>query len=293
MPVNGAGVVNGGQLLTEREVASRLLQVKIEEYDGSYDCAICSESVKGTAALRCSQCSCNPFHLLCVAGSSFADTCPQCSGKTVERWRRSCDFVGASAAVRIDMTKDADSTADHHAAVARQEKRGRGRRLDSSAEAAVTSAAAAPADWPSNGIHICRDNERCIDVARLYGVDTKLLVLKNKRKWSGLNRVARLKPVIHTHTHARPSQPHCAPPPPPIIHTHTLALSGGNGKNCKSIIHTIPRGAGAEWADERRCVCCVCFPSEAGAAGGKGGGGGSQTPPRSRPLLRVLPAAAK
>jgi len=37
--------------------------VKIEEYDGSYECVICSQSVRGNAAvLHCSQCSSNPFH---------------------------------------------------------------------------------------------------------------------------------------------------------------------------------------------------------------------------------------
>ena len=35
---------------------------EVEPYDGSYACGFCSESVRGTAALKCSQCSSNPVH---------------------------------------------------------------------------------------------------------------------------------------------------------------------------------------------------------------------------------------
>jgi hypothetical protein len=45
--------------------------VKIEEYDGSYECLICAESVRGLQALKCSACSSNPFHAACVRGSGM------------------------------------------------------------------------------------------------------------------------------------------------------------------------------------------------------------------------------
>ena len=38
----------------------------VEEYDGSFDCLICSQSVRGTDALECSQCQSNPIHRACV-----------------------------------------------------------------------------------------------------------------------------------------------------------------------------------------------------------------------------------
>ena len=42
--------------------------VKIEEYDGSYACAICWESVRGDPdVLHCSQCRSNPIHRACGA----------------------------------------------------------------------------------------------------------------------------------------------------------------------------------------------------------------------------------
>jgi len=59
---------------------SKLVTVKWEEYDGTYDCVICSNSVRGQESLRCTQCSSNPIHHACVAGSQFVFTCPQCFG---------------------------------------------------------------------------------------------------------------------------------------------------------------------------------------------------------------------
>ena len=50
--------------------------VKVEEFDGSYDCLICSESVRGKNARRCSTCSCQPWHTACGPGLS---ACPQCA----------------------------------------------------------------------------------------------------------------------------------------------------------------------------------------------------------------------
>lgn len=78
-----------GRLVAEDEESdgsrrSKGLKVKIEQYDGSYDCLICGESVRGAPALQCSHCTSNPFHTACVQGSDFTHTCPSCSGKTVE-----------------------------------------------------------------------------------------------------------------------------------------------------------------------------------------------------------------
>ena len=42
----------------------RIKEEPVAEYDGSYECLICSESVRGTAALQCTQCQSNP---VCMA----------------------------------------------------------------------------------------------------------------------------------------------------------------------------------------------------------------------------------
>ena len=49
-----------------------------EDYEGSYSCMFCFRSVRGEPALRCSQCTCNPFHQACVANTEFQRKCPQC-----------------------------------------------------------------------------------------------------------------------------------------------------------------------------------------------------------------------
>jgi hypothetical protein len=59
------------------------IKVEYEPYDGAYDCLICYESVRGSEALHCSQCKCNPFHRSCAVGTDFADKCPQCSRKSI------------------------------------------------------------------------------------------------------------------------------------------------------------------------------------------------------------------
>ena len=76
------------------------VEVKIEEFDGTYACVICSDSVRGGDALRCAQCSSNPVHVSCVRGSHFAETCPQCSGKTMQPWT---GRVGALTTATIDL----------------------------------------------------------------------------------------------------------------------------------------------------------------------------------------------
>ena len=58
----GAGV-GGLEMGRLRGVEAWQSDVKIEQYDGSYECLLCSESVRGdTAVLQCWQCSSNPFH---------------------------------------------------------------------------------------------------------------------------------------------------------------------------------------------------------------------------------------
>ena len=38
----------------------RVKEEQVAEYDGSYECLICSESVRGTLSLKCTQCQSNP-----------------------------------------------------------------------------------------------------------------------------------------------------------------------------------------------------------------------------------------
>ena len=58
--------------------------IKIEAYDGSNQCVVCSESVRGNAAvLKCLQCSANPLHRACVEKTECMHKCPQCSGNIV------------------------------------------------------------------------------------------------------------------------------------------------------------------------------------------------------------------
>ena len=53
--------------------------IKVEEYDGSYECLVCSTSVRrAEKAFRCAQCSCNPWHEACAPAGGYA-ACPQCA----------------------------------------------------------------------------------------------------------------------------------------------------------------------------------------------------------------------
>ena len=66
---------------------------KVEPYDGSYSCLICTGSVRaggGQAggALHCTQCTVNPFHRAC-AGATWESKCPQCGlTGTLVPWAR-------------------------------------------------------------------------------------------------------------------------------------------------------------------------------------------------------------
>ena len=76
---------------------------EVEPYDGSYACGFCSESVRGTAALKCSQCSANPVHWACVAGTKYAGQCATCGGETMEAWRRGAGGGAAGPSEMIDL----------------------------------------------------------------------------------------------------------------------------------------------------------------------------------------------
>ena len=76
--------------MSEETMVDAGIEVKVEDYDGTYVCLFCGESVRGQPALKCSHCSSNPFHLACVAlaHSKYAEVCPTCDRKTVEAWGR-------------------------------------------------------------------------------------------------------------------------------------------------------------------------------------------------------------
>ena len=57
-----------------------------DDYDGSYMCLVCSESVRGTDALGCSKCQSNPFHRSCMTNELWLEQCPSCKQRTVTVW---------------------------------------------------------------------------------------------------------------------------------------------------------------------------------------------------------------
>ena len=65
--------------------ADGMASVKVEEHDGSYDCLLCAESVRGAEARHCSACTVQPWHVEC--GPELI-ACPQCArDNTVVPWR--------------------------------------------------------------------------------------------------------------------------------------------------------------------------------------------------------------
>jgi len=69
-------------------IQKKKVEVKIEEFDGSYDCLICSKSVRSKGlVLACSRCSSNPFHESCVKNTRFMKICPQCGCETIILWK--------------------------------------------------------------------------------------------------------------------------------------------------------------------------------------------------------------
>ena len=99
---------------------------EVEPYDGSYACGFCSESVRGTAALKCSQCSANLVHWVCVAGTKYAGQCATCDGETMVAWRGASAGTGAASEI-IDLT---DLEAEGAGAAVGAMQTGKGARVD-------------------------------------------------------------------------------------------------------------------------------------------------------------------
>ena len=95
------------------------VEVKVEDYDGTYVCLFCGESVRGQPALKCSHCSSNPFHLACVAlaHSKYGEVCPTCDRKTVAAWGRASG--GAAGAGEIIDLREVESEGEGGAEVAK------------------------------------------------------------------------------------------------------------------------------------------------------------------------------
>ena len=77
----------------------------VEEYDGSYACLICGESVRGMEALKCShwQCESNPLHRACITNPQWLRECPTCKRQTMTAWGGTSASPAAVVAT-IDLT---------------------------------------------------------------------------------------------------------------------------------------------------------------------------------------------
>ena len=98
-PTGPDGLGEGGQV-----------QIKVEEYDGSYDCLICTTTIRGKDALRCSKCECPPMHVECM-GVGFDMTCPQCAQKAVVPFDGKLTTVAAPVDM-IDLSEQDKSLED-------------------------------------------------------------------------------------------------------------------------------------------------------------------------------------
>ena len=111
--------------------AGTVTEVKVEEYNGTYERLICGESARGQPALKCSQCSSNPFHLACVAlaHSKYAEVCPTRDQKTVEAWGRTSGGTAApSCTSEIIDLREVESEGEGAAEVAALTGTGLGRK---------------------------------------------------------------------------------------------------------------------------------------------------------------------
>ena len=79
------------------------VEVKVEEYDESYDCLFCGDLVRGTAALVCRECSSNPWHRTCDKDLKYVEMCPTCNRKPVKVWTGASAGTCASSEI-IDLT---------------------------------------------------------------------------------------------------------------------------------------------------------------------------------------------
>ena len=80
-----------------RAIAMAVVVVKAEEYDGTYECVICSESVRGEPALKCAQCNANPVHVACVVGSIYTEACSVCKREMMKPFGSSRREAGTEA----------------------------------------------------------------------------------------------------------------------------------------------------------------------------------------------------
>ena len=71
------------------------IEVKVEEYDGTYACGFCLESVRGQPALKCTRCSSNSVHLACAKGTIYERQCATCKGETMAEYSAQEDAVPA------------------------------------------------------------------------------------------------------------------------------------------------------------------------------------------------------
>jgi hypothetical protein len=63
----------------------RVKEEQVAEYDGSYECLICSESVRGTSSLKCTQCQSNPvIHMYVTDAGTLTHLCLY----RLRAWRR-------------------------------------------------------------------------------------------------------------------------------------------------------------------------------------------------------------
>ena len=89
-------------------VAATQVDVKeepVEEYDGSYECLTCGDSVRGMEALKCShwQCQSNPIHRACITNPKWLHECPSCKRQTMKPWS-GAGGRHAAAVATIDLT---------------------------------------------------------------------------------------------------------------------------------------------------------------------------------------------
>ena len=116
---------------------------------GTYECAICYESVKGSAALGCTVCkTAPPWHAECAKGSQWVTLCMSCNNETVAPWAgpQSTAATGAPAPVTIDVDLSPSPAK-------RPARRGKRRRLSQHQR---SSAAAAP---DSDGVIEVEDDD--------------------------------------------------------------------------------------------------------------------------------------
>ena len=77
---------------------------EVEDYDGSYACLICTESVRGTAALVCRECNSNPWHRACDKESKYLE-------KSVTVWTGASTGPGGQSEF-IDLTGEGGGAAE-------------------------------------------------------------------------------------------------------------------------------------------------------------------------------------